>query len=290
MPLRNTRKCYPLHQSPLYRLRGKGQLEKLIGVHWDAVDKLLVPERYRVWINEKGREIQQPLGWLSGVHTRIGELFARIEQPDYLYSQKGRSYTDNARQHIGAVPLVKTDIHKFYPSITRQMVYQMFVDDFECAKDIAGRLADICCYRQEHLPTGSPLSGRIAFFAAKHMFDEIDGLARSANCRMTVYVDDVTVSGDGATKKLLAKIRQLVRRHGLSTKQRKSKAYAASAAKPVTGAIVAGNELRLPNVRHRKIWETKRQVAGTTSEEKNRILRTLRGRLQEANQILALRK
>ena len=48
---------------------------------------------------------------------------------------------------------------------------RMFLHDFECAEDIAHRLADICCYKQLHLPTGSPVSGRIAFFAAKHMFD-----------------------------------------------------------------------------------------------------------------------
>lgn len=286
MRSKNARKRYPLHQSPLYQIRGKGQLEKVLDVEWGAIDKLLSPENYRVWVNKKGREIQKPLGWLNHVHTRIGKLFARIELPDYLYSQKGRSYVDNARQHIGTVPLIKTDIYKFYPSTTRQMVYRLFIIDFQCAEDVAHRLADICCYQQKHLPTGSPLSGRVAFFAAKRMFDEIEVLATDAHCRMTALVDDVTVSGHGATRKLLGEIRRIVSQHGLNTKQRKSKSFAATAAKTVTGAIIAGDELRLPNVRHRRIWEARRALENATCTEKEQILRTLRGRLQEAKQIL----
>ncbi|MCP1174488.1 reverse transcriptase family protein [Ralstonia chuxiongensis] len=286
MPSKNTPKGYPLDQSPLYRLRGKGQFERVLQVQWAAVDKLLSADNYRVWLNDKGREIQQPLGWLAHVHRRIGKLLARIELPDYVYSKKGRSYADNARQHVGATPLVKTDIHRFYPSVTRAMVYRLFANDFQCAEDVAHRLADICCYQREHLPTGSALSGRVAFFAARHMFDEIAEVAAEEQCKMTTYVDDVTVSGAAATKRLLGTVRRIVSKHGLNTKQRKSRTYAARSAKAVTGAVLVGDELRLPNERHRKIWEAKQAFAKATRKERPRILRTIRGREQEAQQIL----
>lgn len=286
MKSKNTPERYALHQSPLYRLRGKGQFEKVVGVAWSAVSKLLAPDCYRVWENDKGREIQQPIGWLGQVHGRIGKLLSRIELPDYLYSQKGRSYADNARQHVGSTPLIKTDIHKFYPSTTRQMVYRMFLVDFMCAEDVAHRLADICCYRQEHLPTGSALSGRVAFFAARHMFDDIAELAEGEQCRMTAYVDDVTISGPAATKKLLGEVRKVVSRYGYKTKQKKSKTYAATSVKVVTGAVVVERELRLPNERHRKIWQTKQELLRCGGEERAKLMRALRGRRQEASQIL----
>jgi hypothetical protein len=120
--------------------------------------KLLDVKHYRVWTNEKGREIQAPHGWLAQVHKRIGALLARIELPNYVYSQKGRSYADNARAHRGETPLIKTDISRFYPSVTRQAVFRMFIDDFECAVDVAHRLADVCCYKQAHLPPVAPLA------------------------------------------------------------------------------------------------------------------------------------
>lgn len=288
MPSKNTPKGYPLDQSPLYRLRGKGQFERVLQVQWAAADRLISDYNYRVWLNDKGREIQQPLGWLAHVHRRIGKLLARIELPDYVYSKKGRSYADNAWQHVGATPLVKTDIHRFYPSVTRGMVYRLFADDFQCAEDVAHRLADICCYRQEHLPTGSALSGRVAFFAARHMFAEVAELAAREQCQMTAYVDDVTISGTAATKVLLGAVRQIVSKHGLKTKQRKSRTFAAGSAKAVTGAILVGDEIRLPNERHRKIWDARQAFAKASRKERPRILRALRGREQEAQQILGL--
>ncbi|BEP96998.1 hypothetical protein GmRootA79_53830 (plasmid) [Acidovorax sp. A79] len=280
------RKRYLIDQSALYRIRGKGQFKAIIGIEWDSVPSLLDANLYRVWQNDKGREIQQPIGKLEKLHKRIGDLLARIELPDYLFSQRGRSYADNARQHVGEIPLIKTDIHKFYPSTTRAMVYRMFVEDFQCANDVAGRLADICCYRQAHLPTGSAVSGRIAFFAARQMFDSISNLATSQGCNMTAYVDDITISGEAASKTLLGEVRKIVHQYGLKTKQAKSKTFSATAAKPVTGAVIAGDQLRLPNVRHKKIHEVRQELAAAPILEKPRIQRALRGRLQEAKQIL----
>ena len=107
-----------------------------------------------------------------------------------------------------------------------------------------------------------------------------------AQLRDLTYVDDVTVSGERATKTLLGEIRQIVHRHGLKTKQKKSRTYAATAPKPITGAVVAGDELRLPNERHRKIWIARQDLATAPAAEKAHLQKVLRGRLQEARQIV----
>jgi hypothetical protein len=248
--------------------------------------KLLDVKHYRVWTNDKGREIQAPHGWLAQVHRRIGVLLSRIELPDYVYSQKGRSYADNARAHRGDTPLIKTDISRFYPSVTRQAVFRMFLDDFECAVDVAHRLADLCCYKQLHLPTGSSLSGRVAFLAKRHMFDEISEAALSVGCKMTAYVDDVTISGAAATKALLGAVRQTIGNHGLRTQGRKSKTYASGAAKVVTGVVVVRDEVRLPNSRHLNIHRARQAVQAAAPAELEHAQRVLAGRLQEASQVL----
>lgn len=279
---------YPLDQSPLFRLRGKGlQFERAVGMNWDQSTHLLEGESYRVWKTERGRQIQQPIGKLQDLHGRIGKLLRRIELPDYLYSRKGRSYVDNARAHCGPVPLIKTDIHQFYPSTSRTMVFRMFRDRFECAADIADRLADLCCYQRKHVPTGSPLSGDLAFFASKPMFDALAALAEQEGCRMTAYVDDVTLSGPAATKRLLGTVRQVVHAHGLKTKQKKSKTYPASAPKAVTGVIVDGDVLKLPNKQHHKLWQTRRDLEAAPAGERERLQKVLKGRKQQAAQILA---
>jgi len=277
---------YPLNQSPFYKLLGKAKLAATLGVDLRRLDRLLSPKSYHVWETEKGREIQQPIGWLAQVHKRISFLFARIDLPDYVFSQKGRSYADNARQHVGVHPLAKTDISKFYPSTTRHMVWDMFVTQFLCAEDVAGILADICCYKQQHLPTGSPLSGRIAFFAARPMFDDISKLAEEAGNKMTLYVDDVTVSGSQATKSFLSNVRRIIRRYGLKTKNAKSRTFASHASKMVTGVVVTGDKVALPNSRHKKIWSLKHEIRAASRRDRPKLLRALKGRESEARTVV----
>lgn len=279
---------HPLNQSCLYKLRGKGRLEATLGLSWEATDRLITQGVYRVWMNDRGRAIQAPEGLLKATHQRISDLLARIELPAYLFSQKGRSYADNAHAHRGNVPLIKTDISKFYPSITHAMVVRLFRDDFMCAPDIARRLADLCCYQQRHLPTGSSLSGRVAFWAARHMFDEIADLASQHGCVMTAYVDDITVSGATATKSLLGEIRRTIHRHGLKTKSKKSHSYPATAPKMVTGVIVTGSETRLPNQRHQKIHQLRQELVQTSGPLRQDLEKRLHSRLKEAAHVIRL--
>lgn len=276
---------YPLHQSPLYKVLGMGQLERVLSIEIQSLRRLLAPRNYRVWLNEKGREIQQPLHWLAKVHNRIAHLLSKIELPDFLYSQKGRSYIDNATQHCNPHPLGKTDITGFYTNTTHAMVRRMFTELFKCAGDVATVLADICCYNQKHLPTGSTLSGRVAFFAALPMFNAVEDLTRATGSRMTVYVDDITVSGPRVTKKLMSEVCQVIRRHGLRTKKAKTKTFAPKSVKPVTGVVVSQWGIRLPNFRHKRIWEVRQALREAPTNERKSLLRSLRGRLQEARQI-----
>lgn len=165
------------------------------------------------------------------------------------------------------------------------MVWRMFSQDFRCANDVADILADICCYQQKHLPTGSTLSGRVAFFSAKAMFDELSDLATESDSQLTVYVDDITTSGPNVTKQLISKFRQVIRRHGLTSKSKKTKTFPASAPKTVTGVIVSGDEVRLPNSRHKKIWQTRCAIRNAEKNERKNLICSLNGRLQEAKQI-----
>lgn len=284
--LSQTRMRYPIVDSPLYKLRGKGQLQRLLQFDLRDLDKLLRPQSYRVWLNEKNREIQAPVGQLEVIHRRLAKLLARIETPDYLYSRKGRSHITNAIQHTGDVPLIQTDIAGFYPSTTRAMVVRMFVHHFQCAVDIAKILGDICCFRGAHLPTGSALSGYVAFFAAQPLFDAINALATDRSCKMSTFVDDITISGAGADLSLLLKVRRLVKKSGLRTKTAKSRVYGAKRPKPVTGTILKGDRLLLPNRQHKRIRSTRMSMATASSNAREKLKARLKGQLIAAAQVL----
>jgi hypothetical protein len=283
------RKQYPIDQSPLYHIVGLNQLEKCLNIKLNRLDKLLKDGSYRVWINYKGREIQHPLGWLAEVHGRIARYLSRIETPEYVFSKKGRSYVDNAHEHIGYSPLAKTDISSFYPSTNRQMIKDMFVSQFKCAKDIANILADICCYEKKHLPTGSAISGYLAFLAHKSLFDKVYALSKERGCTFTLYVDDLTISGDAATKKLINEVRIMIKRQGLTSKRSKTQTFSSHSAKTITGVIIKGNRCLLPNRRHNHIDKTRTAIQNSTDAvEKEQLKKTLKGSLLEARQINAI--
>lgn len=277
-------KRYSIDQSPFFKLRGLGQLEKLLCIDLKRVPALIHDDNYRVFLRD-GRWIQKPLNSLELVHRRIAKLLSRIALPDYLYSQRGRSHVENAAQHKGDVPLVKTDIKKFHPSTTREMVVRLFAEDFQCATDIANILGDICCYRQTHLPTGSAISGYVAFLAAKPMFDLVQNAAVNVEATMTVFGDDVTISGSNAKLDLLLEVRQIVRRHGLKTRKAKSKTYGATQPKPITGAIVRGKALLLPNRQHKKIAQTRRDISTAPALRRSILRSRLKGQLLAAQQV-----
>lgn len=278
-------KRYPLNQSPLYRLKGRGQLERLLRFKLSDLGELTADSSYRVW-EEDGRWIQAPRGDLAVLHNRIAQLLKRIEIPDYVFSKKGRSHIDNAAQHVGSVPLIKTDISKFYPSTTREMVLRMFVEEFRCALDLAHALADICCFQAKHLPTGSALSGYVAFLAAKPTFDRVHALAVAEGCNMTAFVDDVAISGRAAGMSMLLRVRREFQRGGLRTSNRKSRAFGARQPKRLTGSIVTAQGLLLPNRQHQNIRVTRRELAtALTDDERRKLTARLRGQVEAAKQL-----
>src|ERR1035438_6872737 len=129
---------YHLNQSPFYQLSSKRKLAGLLGFNISDFACLIDKSNYHEFKNKKGRLIQHPLknGTLDSIHKSIAKLLARIELPSYLYSCKGRSYVLNAAAHSANVPLIKTDISKFYPSTSFSSIFSLFRNDFKCSPDV----------------------------------------------------------------------------------------------------------------------------------------------------------
>jgi hypothetical protein len=277
---------YSVNQSPFYRLNSKRKLAELLKFDFADFDTLVEDSNYHVFINKDKREIQHPIKELDPIHGRIAKLLLRLELPDYLHSRKGRSYISNAAAHESGVPLIKTDISKFYPSTSFSTVFNLFREIFNCSPDVAWHLARLCCYKGMHLPTGSYLSGIIAFLAHKSMFDEIFELSQQADCTMTCYVDDIVLSGSKATKTLLYEVRGIIARHGLAAKREKSKTFPANKPKIVTGVVIRSDGLAVPNKRQQDARRVRNLITKTSDlREQDRLRTSLKGKLQEAKQI-----
>lgn len=243
------KKQYPLHQSPLYKLRNKKKLAKILNIGLDELKKYSNANQseYNVFSNEKGREIQTPINNLYLIHNRLANLLSRIETPDWLHSfKKNFSYLTNAKSHIGARQVLTFDLKSFYQSTSQNMIRLFFRNTMLCSDDISYILSNICCYGN-HLPTGSQVSIYMCYLTNIKMFDEMRSLALSRNTLMTVYADDITISGDKVDDSLLNTMKKIVIRHGYRLSENKTLRFTNNEIPIITGVALVGNALQPTN-------------------------------------------
>jgi hypothetical protein len=284
-------KGYKLIDSPFYKLSSKKKLSNLLGFSTQKLRELSQTPSYKVFvtINESGkaREIQQPVNDLDALHTRIASLLSRISISLNLHSgTKKRSHITNAKQHSGKQKLLTTDIKSFYPSTTEEMVFRLFHHQFKMPGDIAKLLSEVCCYNKS-LPTGSRLSMPLAYWANHQMFEEIKSLTDKHKLSFSVYVDDLTISGDAVNELLLSTVSKIVERHGHELHPDKTRIYGKNETKIVTGVILSGDDFYVRNRQLKNIFEDMEQwksVKGTPLELPS-LKQRLVGRLSAAAQV-----
>ncbi|MFN7611282.1 MAG: reverse transcriptase family protein [bacterium] len=288
MSARNT---YPLDQSQLYLLASRRRLaQEVFNLELPFVERLAEngDESFRVFDvvqGDKKRQVETPKPILERLHRRLFALLERIEKPSYLHSGvKGLSYITNAKVHRGQVPLVKLDLKKFYPSVKSARVYRFFHETMRCSPDVAGLLSKLTTY-DGHLPTGSCVSQLLAYFAARPMFDELHKLAIDHDVRFSIYVDDLTFSGERATPSFLWAAKQVVHSHGFG--YHKDRCYAASDQKVVTGVMIDGDRIAVLPSREHEMWRQMRALGSGDLEQRRAAINSLIGTVVAAGQIEA---
>lgn len=141
-------------------------------------------------------------------------------------------------------------------------------------------------YPVDHLPTGSPLSPILSYFAFYEVWNAIARLARERGLILTVYIDDVTVSGTHVRAKDIWEIKRLI--HACGLRYHKEKAYVDRPSE-ITGVIVTASTLRTPNRQHRKLHLARRALiaAPDESEQAKRLRMVVKGLSQQSAQIQA---
>lgn len=285
------RKQYDIECSPLYKLSNKRKLAQLLGFNLSDLIVIIKSDtktNYNVFTDRGSKRfITEPVGNLAKAHKKFLSLLARISPPDYLHSAvKKRSYISNAKKHLAGRNVMKVDIKKFFPNVKFHVIYNFFLVTLKCSVDVSTILAKICTVETAkygvHLPTGSCISPLLSFFANQVLFNSIHQLCSQNDCVFTLYVDDIIISGDNATKQLLTNVVKEIYRHGYG--YHKIKMYKAVPAK-VTGLIVSNGALSLPFIRSKKIRELNDAVNVATGKLKPKLLASLIGRLSEAEQV-----
>ena len=280
-------KRYEISQSPLFRASSPADLARRLGLSPQELEDIANrADNYKHFQigKAKKRAVQEPKDRVRELHRKITRWLMRIETPDYLHSAiRGRSYISNASAHRADVNLVKVDIRSFFQNVTRHAVYLFLVDQMKMRGDAAMLLAKLLTV-DGHLPTGSSVSPILSYFAHKRMFDEIAELTGSRDLTFTVYVDDMSISGDGASRRLLFEVRKIIAHAGL--KSHKCRFFPAGVPRVVTGVALTGSGRRLPNARHLRIHQAFEELENTPDGPlHDRKANALKSRLFEASQI-----
>lgn len=285
-----TTNTHQIDQSPLFKLHSKSKLSKFLKTKLDIEGLVQNPDNnyqfFYLSSGEKKRKVEAPKPEVQRLHKRISLLLSRITPPNYLYSAtKGRSYISNAQQHVGRHALIKIDISKFFPSVTKVKVFNFFRYTLQCSPDVSGILAKLLTV-DGHLATGSSASPILSYYVNKDMFDELGAAARARNVTMTCYIDDVFFSGEHVSRKLLFDVQKIIRQHGYSSHKQKARYYSPGEVKVITGVAVTATGIRLPQRRHKAIHDGLVLLA-EAKDDTDRLeqLDRLVGRLYEASQI-----
>lgn len=282
-------KTYPIQQSPLFKIGSKKKLCELLRVEFSTLEDLKSDKYYRIFYKEntkKKRQIEEPVGIRRFVHERLQKLMMKIEKPNYLFSaRKGVSSIDNAKFHKDRNYFLVVDIENFYKSAKKEYIFRFFHYQMEIPEDISGLLADIICFNN-HIPTGSPVSQTIAYFAYSRTFNNLYDLSRSKNVDFSLYVDDMTFSSNEAVPpNFHLSINYLLKRVELKLKTKKTKYLSKNKHKLVTGVIISPkNELKTPNKHLKKIKDHK-DFVGKIDLIDSRNIGSLIGKIRYARQI-----
>ncbi|WP_274370388.1 reverse transcriptase family protein [Morganella morganii] len=282
-------KSYSLQECVFYKLTSRKKLEKILFSSIQEL-KLLSDDRNYILFYEKSdinkkRLIEKPNEKLDIIHTRIASLISRIIQPQYMHSGlKDKSYISNARAHLGKKPVLTTDIKSFFPSTTRLKVFNFFYKKLRCSSDIADLLSHLCTVNN-HIPTGSRISMPLAYWANADMFNNLYAISRANGNKMTVYVDDVTFSGEKVNSKFLSSAKRIIASESHIMHPTKTILYGSIQIKKITGVIISSDELKVPNSLHNKIYIDMEAWKRSNNKNDTGIIDRLLGRVHAAANI-----
>jgi len=234
----------------------KGRLEALIR------DKDKWTKRRAEMIGGKLRNLAVPYGKLRTVHERLKYHLNKIKQPDYLFSpRKGRAQRDNAEHHVGQHQFLSLDIKQFYPTTTAEHIFRWAYHVAGLRADVAGLFTHLVVIDGK-MPFGSPISPVLTSLVHRAMFDAIYAICQRNGLLMSLWVDDLTISGAFVRGELIEEIRAIIRQSGFQTHKIRFR----SGARPVivTGVPIEGDRVTAPKALHKRIQDGYDALRNTT--------------------------
>jgi RNA-directed DNA polymerase len=212
--------------------------------YYRSYDKIKKDKRDKI-VYENGqpkkRNINYTSGRLNDLQTAIArKILAKIPLPSNVKgSVKGSSNIANAKAHLGKHYKFKTDIKKYFPSISQERVLNMFIQNGFSSR-VASLLTHITTHNYE-LPQGTPTSSAIANLVFVPNDIKLNGFSLTNQLTHTRYVDDLVFSSHFDFKDKISDIIQFILDDGFSISVKKT--IYTSGSLEITGILTKQNVL-----------------------------------------------
>lgn len=247
---------YEFDASPWVKNLTQRDLATLLGTTKERLEKLIDEKeeyitRREQEIGGKLRQLALPVRKLRGVHEHLKFHLNKIKQPPYFFSpRKGRAQRDNAIAHAAGPEILKLDIKQFYPSTTQEDIFRWAYYQAGMLEDVAGLIAKLVAIDGK-MPFGSPISPVLTSLVHRPMFDGIYALCLAHGFVMSLWVDDLAISGANIPGTFVDAVRQIIRTGGFQT--HKIQRRTTSRLTVITGVPISQGRVHAPSSVHQRV-------------------------------------
>ncbi len=177
--------------------------------------------------NNKVRIMYIPDEKIKTVQKHINKILQiRLPKPVYLHTgYKKCKILNVVKEHKMSSLIIVLDIKNFYGSVPTERVFNFLTQICQLNIDVAKSIFKFITYRNT-IPIGISTSSLVSFWACKDVFDEIYDYCVNSEYNMTLYADDIIISGDIKNpNKLISLVQKTISKAGLSLNHRKIRIY-----------------------------------------------------------------
>jgi len=200
--------------------------------------------------------ISQPL---KKIQSAFHRLLTEIYLPDYVHGgvKEKTNYT-NAEVHCRKDFILKLDLENYFPSISNNRVYGLFLHELKCSHDVARLLTKLSTIKGQ-VPQGASTSTDIANLVFRKTDYRLKGLATKIGLEYTRFVDDLTFSGQNIPCRFINIVKSIVSDSGFRLNNDKEKLRGKHQPQIITGLVVKFKKPRVTRKKKRE-WRKDKYI------------------------------
>lgn len=192
------------------------------------------------------RELSVPISTLKYIQKWIlKNILEEIPSSQYVTGfEKKMSIMENAKRHLNKECVINIDLKDFFPSITNQMVYNIFYS-LGYTKEMSNMLTTLCTFNKV-IPQGAPTSPKLSNLCCRQLDKRIGKLCQKYEATYSRYADDITISGKKNIKNIVKFVKLIIEDEKFQLNDNKTRILYKGQRQEVTGLNLNSGKVTIP--------------------------------------------